>query len=170
MNDHDLPQLTWVRCDYFPTEICISCGPDHDRFLNLDEPIRRAVLQARAEEIRRASMATTFDPKSPIEAQFWAAHHELQLSELEGLVTQHLVTVGAARYTLDFALVDRKIAIELDGYAWHSSRAAWAKDRRRDLALGLLGWVTYRFDGSLVHNSPTDAVRIAAQVIERCGR
>jgi len=81
------------------------------------------------------------------------------------MVAQHPVTVGATRYRLDFALVEQRIAFELDGYVWHSTREAWVKDRRRDIGLALQGWRTYRFDGSLVHHNADEAVHMAARIV-----
>ncbi|MGH2705110.1 MAG: hypothetical protein ACRDJ4_08445 [Actinomycetota bacterium] len=41
---------------------------------------------------------------------------------------------------VDLAYVDQRIAIECDGYRYHSGRAAWQRDRDRLNALGDLGW------------------------------
>lgn len=51
-------------------------------------------------------------------------------------------------YFADFADPYRKIAIELDGRAWHSE----AKDAARDADMIALGWVVYRIPG-LVANT-----------------
>lgn len=40
----------------------------------------------------------------------------------------------------DFAYPDRKLAIEADGYPWHSSRARWEHDLSRRNRLTALGW------------------------------
>lgn len=41
---------------------------------------------------------------------------------------------------VDFAYPDRRVAIELHGYAWHHSRHQWEKDQKRAVALAGLGW------------------------------
>ena len=41
---------------------------------------------------------------------------------------------------VDFAFPDAKLAIEADGYRWHSGRAKWEKDLGRRNALTALGW------------------------------
>lgn len=46
---------------------------------------------------------------------------------------------------IDFAYPDQLIGIETDGYDPHARRSQWALDRRRDAALGLLGWLILRF-------------------------
>jgi hypothetical protein len=46
---------------------------------------------------------------------------------------------------VDFAYVDRKLAIELDGSTWHTDPAAWERDRRRDQLAAAAGWQVVRF-------------------------
>jgi very-short-patch-repair endonuclease len=87
-------------------------------------------------------------PESVLETRF------LQLVRSAGLpepVPQFQVRSGdrvIAR--LDFAYVDRKIAIELDGVAYHNER----RDRRRDNGVGALGWRVLRFDWDEVTRTP----------------
>jgi hypothetical protein len=69
-------------------------------------------------------------------------------------------------YRLDFAVVrpgGRGLAIEADGYDFHSSKDAWEADRRRDRYLAKLGWQTIRFAGSEIHS---DALKCAQEVRE----
>lgn len=42
-------------------------------------------------------------------------------------------------------LVERRVAVEVDGYAFHSGRVAFAEDRRRDRSLLALGLVPVRY-------------------------
>lgn len=101
------------------------------------------------------------DTATPIERQFWGAHQQLRLPELDGLVFQHPMT----RYRIDFALPARKIGIELDGFASHSSTADIARDRNRQRALESFGWYIIRFGGSEVHHDAESCVRQAASLI-----
>lgn len=41
---------------------------------------------------------------------------------------------------VDFAYPDSKLAIEVDGYKWHSGRRAWDRDLARGNALAASGW------------------------------
>jgi very-short-patch-repair endonuclease len=56
------------------------------------------------------------------------------------------VRVGA--YVVDFLWRGRRLVVEVDGYAFHSSRTAFERDHRRDADLGDAGWrvrrVTWR--------------------------
>ena len=45
----------------------------------------------------------------------------------------------------DFAFVEAKVAIQLDGFKWHTSRSQFEKDRRQDVIMTRLGWKVLRF-------------------------
>jgi very-short-patch-repair endonuclease len=45
---------------------------------------------------------------------------------------------------VDFAYPEAKLAIEADGYRFHSGRAAWQRDRVRSNALTSRGWLVLR--------------------------
>ncbi|HEX2057284.1 MAG TPA: DUF559 domain-containing protein [Actinomycetota bacterium] len=61
-------------------------------------------------------------------------------------VRQHRITDnGKLVARVDFAYPDSLVAVEVDGYRWHSGRRAWSRDlTRRDLTrrnrLTSLGW------------------------------
>lgn len=101
--------------------------------------------------------------ESPIERMFWIEHSALGLVELQGLIPQYPVLNG--RYRLDFALPDRKVAIELDGYAYHSSKDAFVKDRARQRDLEAAGWRVIRFAGTEVTTDAAACVRQAAAAV-----
>ncbi len=84
---------------------------------------------------------------------------------LKGMVGQHEVTVNGATYRLDFALPEKKIAFEMDGYTYHGKdRQHFNRDRRRDLDLKLAGWEVHRFDGDMIRDNPLKVVDYAAQL------
>lgn len=107
----------------------------------------------------RAKAATA--KASPIEVQFWAAYQQLNPRELRGLVREYKV----GPYRIDFALPRRKIGIELDGYATHSSTADIANDRRRQRALEARGWYIIRFGGAEVYRDANGCIREAARLM-----
>ena len=43
------------------------------------------------------------------------------------------------RYEVDFFWPEHDLIVEIDGYAFHSSRGAFERDRRRDAELGARG-------------------------------
>ncbi|MFP5318898.1 MAG: DUF559 domain-containing protein [Acidimicrobiia bacterium] len=65
----------------------------------------------------------------------------LRTAGMEEPVRQHEVRVGGQRYFLDFAYPAQRLAIELDGRAFHG----FEEDRRRQNSLVLAGWTLLRF-------------------------
>jgi very-short-patch-repair endonuclease len=107
-------------------------------------PLKKVVdrLRRRAHGDRFTRLATRCE--SPIEEAFWAAGYA-ELSKLGDFAPQ----VTAGPYRVDFALIGRnfKIAIECDGYEFHSSEAQISADNGRDLELMIDGWIVVRFLG-----------------------
>ena len=48
-------------------------------------------------------------------------------------------------YLLDFAFVEKMVAVEVDGWAWHSDAVRFRRDRQRQNTLVLGGWTVLRF-------------------------
>lgn len=78
---------------------------------------------------------------SDLETVYWQA---LRRYGVELSVRQHPV----GPYFLDKAYVDIKLFVELDGYASHSSREAFIKDRHRQNYVVAQGWSPLRFSDS----------------------
>lgn len=77
----------------------------------------------------------------------------IYLTNLEKVVKEFLDSKGVSyvsQYPLrqgfvaDFALLNRKIIIEVDGKRWHSGKKKQKKDRFRDYMLKRAGWTTIR--------------------------
>jgi Transcriptional regulator, AbiEi antitoxin/Protein of unknown function (DUF559) len=68
----------------------------------------------------------------------------LELCDAHGLPRPlvNCVIEGAVR---DFCWPSRRLVVEADSFAWHSSPAALNADRERDVALTLAGWRVLRF-------------------------
>jgi very-short-patch-repair endonuclease len=64
---------------------------------------------------------------------------------------------------VDFAYPEARLAIEADGYRWHSGRIRWDHDRARRNRLTLLGW-------RIIHVTWTDLTRRPAATIEAVRR
>ncbi|HEV2756032.1 MAG TPA: DUF559 domain-containing protein [Actinomycetota bacterium] len=102
---------------------------------------------AGAERMRRALDAYSPGDRpaaSPLEA---SVARRLARSRLPAPRRQHAVWVAGRRRFLDFAWPENRVALEVDGYRWHSSRTAWESDRARLSHLRRAGWtviqVTY---------------------------
>ena len=60
---------------------------------------------------------------------------------------------------LDFAFVGQRVAIEIDGRAWHSAGDRFQSDRSRQNRLVLLGWTVLRFTWDDLVHRPDDVIR-----------
>ena len=67
---------------------------------------------------------------------------------------------------VDFAFPDARVAIEADGYRWHSGRVRWERDLARRNRLTAHGWrVIHVTSGDLEHR-PDEIVRMIAQALD----
>jgi len=73
-------------------------------------------------------------------------HQLLRAHSITGWTANYPVLVGGALVArLDIAFVARRIAIEVDGFAYHRDRDRFQRDRTRQNALVNLGWTVLRF-------------------------
>ena len=98
---------------------------------------------------------------SPVERQFWDAHATAG-RPIAHLTTQHPVSANGKNYRLDFAIPPKKLAIEVDGLAFHNGQASFIKDRNRQRDLEMEGWRVLRFAAKEVMNDAAACVRQAA--------
>jgi very-short-patch-repair endonuclease len=69
----------------------------------------------------------------------------LSMSNLNGFELHRRVRVAGRSLEVDFAHSDARVAIELDGFAFHGDRTSFERDRRRDADLAVAGWIVLRF-------------------------
>jgi very-short-patch-repair endonuclease len=65
-----------------------------------------------------------------------------------------VVLAGGRTVHLDAAVPELKVAVELDGAAFHGSADDRERDTRRDVALAALGWVVLRFSHRRLTREP----------------
>ncbi len=111
----------------------------------LDELGRKPGCATLRELARRRGVAAEV-PQSVFETRLLRA---LRNARIPPPITQHEVRGhGRLLAVVDFAWPDAKLAVEADGYAWHSGRARWQRDLSRRNALTTAGWrvlhVTWR--------------------------
>lgn len=70
---------------------------------------------------------------------------ELRRAGIGGWTLGHAVSLPGMTAWLDLAFVAKRVAIEVDGWAWHQSPDRFQRDRRRQNALILAGWMVLRF-------------------------
>ncbi|RWM04046.1 DUF559 domain-containing protein [Mesorhizobium sp.] len=99
-------------------------------------------LLMRDPSVRHAFSPNIFD--SPLEQMFY----ELAFLDLHKY-PQHPV----GKYRLDFAIPDKRIAIELDGHEYHKTKYQRTHDAKRDRWLYGQGWTVLRFTGTEIHQN-----------------
>ena len=81
-------------------------------------------------------------------------------------VQQYAIRLGDGRSVrLDAAYPEARVAVELDGAAFHGSRHARERDLRRDTALAALGWVVLRFSYARLMADPDGCRREIEAVV-----
>jgi very-short-patch-repair endonuclease len=115
---------------------------------------------------RRRLLALTDRVESEAEWNFWVTYAYHPWPALTGIEPQHTV-LG---YRLDFAVPERKFAVEVDGYAHHSDRHTFVRDRWRHRQLEIEGWRIVRFAGKEVMDDPRGCVEEAARAAVAFGR
>ena len=75
--------------------------------------------------------------------------------------------INLAGFEVDFVWPDQKLVVEVDGYRFHSSRAAFERDRRRDAKLGELGFRVIRVTWRQLVDEPHAVVAGIAAALAR---
>ena len=101
--------------------------------------------------------------ESELEKRFTALARKQGLPEL---VVQHEVwTAGRLVARVDAALPELKLAVEIDGFEYHSSPEAFQQDRTRQNALVSLGWTVLRFTWSDIVRRPAHVAKVIREAI-----
>lgn len=105
------------------------------------------------------------------ELEIWGYAEVFNVPGLNHGIRQHSVRVGATTYRLDLAYQAERLAVELDGRAYHSETNQWERDIRRDVALATLGWQTIRLSHKRLTSDVAGCRRDVLQVLaSRPGR
>ena len=105
--------------------------------------------------VRHDFTPSRFD--SPLEQIFY----ELAFLDLH-IYPQHNV----GRYRLDFAIPNKRIAIEIDGHEYHKTKYQRTHDAQRDRWLFGQGWNVLRFTGTEIHR---DVDKCVSEVCKLAG-
>ncbi|MEX2557427.1 MAG: type IV toxin-antitoxin system AbiEi family antitoxin domain-containing protein [Actinomycetota bacterium] len=151
----------------------------------LDDALRRGLvtvrrLRWRLEELGRRPGVTTMrrlietrshpaeTPESILETRF------LRLLRRRGLpepIAQYRIRDGGRLVAIvDFAYPERMLAVEVDGYRWHSSRIRWQDDLRRRSELARLGWRVIHVTADDLKHRPEQTVALIARALTPQGR
>lgn len=106
---------------------------------------------------------------SPIEQAFWDAWHDLPEEAVQAFPLVPQYPIG--KYRVDFAHVATRTAIELDGFATHSSTDDIAYDRKRQRWIEAQGWHVIRFGGKEIMSKAYVCVEeVYSALLRKSGR
>lgn len=97
--------------------------------------------------------------ESPIEKKFY---QEMLCAGIDGYEFQYPIF----GYRLDVAFPALKLAVELDGYEFHSSKEARNNDTARDRKFSANGWAVVRFTGSQIFQSVDSCIGELIGILE----
>jgi very-short-patch-repair endonuclease len=98
--------------------------------------------------------------RSELEARFLALIREAELREPE-------VNASLGPYEIDFLWRDERLAVEIDGWAFHGDRAAFESDRRRDADLVSWGYRVIRVTWRQLEDTPVAVIARVASAMWR---
>ncbi|MGH3782790.1 MAG: endonuclease domain-containing protein [Pseudonocardiaceae bacterium] len=96
-------------------------------------------------------------------------HRLLRVAPIDGWVANYLVVLSGVEYWIDVAFVARRLALEVDGWAWHCDVDRYTHDRRRQNALVLAGWTVLRFTWHDLTSRPEEVVAQIRAALRRAG-
>jgi very-short-patch-repair endonuclease len=105
-------------------------------------------MRGRAQLLR---LATLLDVGCESELEIWGYLGVFHVPGLDHAVRQKVVQVNGREYRLDLGYEEERVAVELDGERYHSSREQREHDRRRDAALATIDWLTLRYSHERLH-------------------
>lgn len=88
------------------------------------------------------------------ELEIFGVEHVLDIPGIPACRQQHRVLLSDGPVFLDAAWPEVKLAVELDGAAFHGSQEARERDLARDAALAAAGWVVLRFSYRRLTRNP----------------
>ena len=117
------------------------------------DDLRRAVARSprRAGRRQLSCLVDLLDAGCESELEIWGFLGVFDVPGLDHAVRQRQFRIGAATYRADLAFEEERVAVELDGDRYHSTRAQRERDRVRDAAFATIDWLTLRFSHARLH-------------------
>jgi hypothetical protein len=81
-----------------------------------------------------------------------------------------LVNARRHGYEIDFFWPEQRVAVEIDGFAYHGTRDRFENDRRRDAALRRAGITVIRVTWRQLEREPSAVLVDVAQALARTAR
>jgi len=77
------------------------------------------------------------------------------------------VNARVGRYEVDFCWREERVVVEIDGHAFHSTRAALERDHRRDAELQQMGFIVIRIGWRELRREPLRVVAWVTRALAR---
>jgi very-short-patch-repair endonuclease len=104
------------------------------------------------------------DDESPARTRSVAERKLLRLLRASSLPSP-VTNARVGRYEVDFLWQKERLIVEVDGFAWHSSRRAFERDRERDADLQLAGYRVLRVTWRQLTREPDAVVERIARAL-----
>lgn len=153
-------------------EAAVVLGADGPALLDRVLQQRRAAFGA----LVRAHHRGAGREGSPAVGRLLAAAADGAASRAERVLVRLLRDAGIAGWVLglhvggavlDLAFPAARVAVEVDGWAWHSDVDRFVRDRRRQNGVTLAGWTVLRFTW---HDLTSDPERVVREILAALGR
>ncbi|MFT3969713.1 MAG: DUF559 domain-containing protein [Micropruina sp.] len=94
-------------------------------------------------------------------------HGLLRSAGLTGWHTNFPITIHGVTYLVDIAFPAQRVVIEIDGWEFHRTRAAFTKDRWRYARLGVANWTVLPIPAVSVIDHPDDVIELIREALGR---
>jgi hypothetical protein len=143
-------QKRYVRAETLADDLTARLGRGRLNAAGLRHLIARATSGSRSEAEQRMARLLERSGTGP-----WVPNHPL------------LGADGRVVAEVDFAHLGLRIAIEVDGRAFHSDRRAFERDRWRQNVLTVDGWLVLRFTWQQIVERPGEVIAVIRAAVAR---
>ncbi|SRR6266702_1085698 len=124
--------------------------------LRIAEQQRREARQKVQQKVKEQRATSS---ESPLEKDFY----EVWCATYPSIRLERQYSIG--RFRVDFAHVETKVVIELDGHQYHSSRKDRTRDAQRARFIQAQGWHLIRYTGTEIFADVDSCVMQVAEII-----
>jgi predicted transcriptional regulator of viral defense system len=125
----------------------------------LEGVIERAHGRPAATRLRAALAAYVDAPPPPTRKELERRAFEVfAQAGLPKPAVNVLVDTAAGQLEVDFCWPERRLIVEMDSFEFHGTRAAFERDRRRDLLLRAAGWTSLRITWRQLSGRPAEVI------------
>lgn len=142
-------QRRWIDAASFGRLVAERSGRGRTGARVLQRLLRRVTTGSRSEAEQRMGRLLRRSGTGP-----WVPNHPI------------LDSLGRVLAEIDFALLHLRVAIEVDGRAYHSDRTSFERDRERQNLLVLDGWLVLRFTWEQITQHPEQVIAAIIRAVE----